>query len=238
MCDINIDLPSIEIQQKYVNIYNSMVENQKAYENGIEDLKLVCDAYIEELRRNMPCEKIEKYIIRQDKRNSDNTIKNVKSISVYKEFNSPSSKVNTKNLKNYKIVEPGEIAFVQTTHNEKLLCCAINNTNKKILVSSVNEVFSTNNKLLPNYLMLYLSRKEFDRYARYHSWGSVREIFNWDDMKNVKIPIPDIKIQKSISEIYKVYMQRKEINKILKLQIKDICPILIKGAIDEAKGVK
>lgn len=235
-CNVEIELPPLSVQKKYVAIYNAMVENQKAYEYGIEDLKLVCDAYIEELRRNIPCEKISSYIIRRDERNKDNSIMNVKSVSVLKEFNTPSSKVNIKNLKNYKIVEPEDIAFVQTTHNEKLLCCAVNNTNEQILVSSVNEVFSTNEKLDSNYLMLFLSRKEFDRYARYHSWGSVRETFNWDDMKNVEIPIPDIKIQKSIANVYKVYMQRKEINKTLKAQIKDICPILIKGSLEEGKN--
>ena len=58
MCDIDIVLPPIEIQKKYVDVYNSMVENQTAYEKGLEDLKLVCDGYIENLRRNLPCEKI------------------------------------------------------------------------------------------------------------------------------------------------------------------------------------
>lgn len=234
-CDMDIDLPPLPVQKKFVDIYNAMVANQKSYEDGIEDLKLVCDVYIEELRRNMPCEKIGPYIIRRDERNKDNKITNVKSVSVLKEFNTPSSKVNTKELKNYKIVEPDDIAFVQTTHNEKLLCCAVNNTDKQILVTSVNEVFSTNEKLDSNYLMLFLCRKEFDRYARYHSWGSVRETFNWGDMENVEIPIPDIKIQESIANVYKVYMQRKEINKTLKAQIKDICPILIKGSLEEGK---
>lgn len=232
-CSIELELPPLTIQQKFVDVYNAMVENQKAYENGIDDLKLVCDAYIEDLRRNMPCEKIGKYLIRQDNRNKDNKILNVKSISVKKEFNEPSSKVNKKELKNYKIVNPNEISFVQTTHNEKLLCCAVNNTDKKILVSSVNEVFSTNNLLDSNYLIIYLSRKEFDRYARYHSWGSVRETFSFEDMCNVEIPIPDIEVQKSIAEIYKVYIERKEINNQLKEQIKNICPILIKGSLEE-----
>lgn len=69
MCDIDIELPDIFTQQKYVNIYNAMVANQQSYERGLEDLKLVCDGYIEELRRKMPCEKIGKYIIEQNNRN-------------------------------------------------------------------------------------------------------------------------------------------------------------------------
>ena len=62
MCDIEIELPSIEIQRKYVDIYNALVENQKSYERGLDDLKLTCDAYIENLRRNSCCKEIKEYI--------------------------------------------------------------------------------------------------------------------------------------------------------------------------------
>ena len=82
---------------------------------------------------------------------------------------------------------------------------------------------------------MFFNRTEFDRYARFHSWGSARETFTWDDLIRVKIPIPDTKIQQSIVNIYNVYNKRKEINEKLKAQIKEICPILIKGSIEEAK---
>ena len=81
--------------------------------------------------------------------------------------------------------------------------------------------------------MLFLTRTEFDRYARFHSWGSARETFDWDEMCNVEIPIPDIKVQKAIAEVFAVYNARKRINEQLKAQIKDICPILIKGSLEE-----
>ena len=83
--------------------------------------------------------------------------------------------------------------------------------------------------------MLFLSRDEFDRYARFNSWGSARETFTFEDMKEVEIPIPDIEIQKSIVNIYNCYIERKRINGQLKSQIKDICPILIKGSIEEGR---
>lgn len=66
MWDIDIELPSLEIQQKYVNVYNALIENQRCYERGLDDLKLTCDAYIEDLRRKIPCEPIEAYIERHD----------------------------------------------------------------------------------------------------------------------------------------------------------------------------
>jgi len=236
LCEMELALPDLPTQQKYVDIYNAMVANQQAYERGLDDLKLTCDAYIEDLRRNMPCEKIGRYIERHDIRNGKNGSKNVMGISTSKQFREPTSKVNKNELANYKVCHPRQIGFVQTTHNEKVFTYAFNNTKEDIVVSSVNEVFSTQeDKLYPEYLCMFFNRTEFDRYARFHSWGSARETFTWNDLIDVKIPIPDITIQKSIAEMYTVYNKRKEINEQLKAQIKNICPILIKGSLEEGK---
>lgn len=237
LCDMDIDLPPLAIQQKYVDIYNAMVANQKAYERGLEDLKLTCDAYIEDLRRRVPCEAIGPYIERHDVRNGQNGTQNVMGVSTTKEFREPTSKVNRNDLANYKVVKPRQISFVQTTHNEKVFCNALNNTDEDIVVTSVNEVFSTNeNKLLPEYLVMFFNRTEFDRYARYHSWGSARETFTWDDLIKVQIPIADMEVQRSIVDIYTVYKERKAINEKLKAQIKAICPILIKGSLEDGRN--
>jgi type I restriction enzyme S subunit len=234
MCDIDIELPDLPTQQKYVDIYKAMVANQQSYERGLEDLKLVCDGYIEDLRRKIPCEKIGRYIERHDVRNGPNGTKNVMGISTSKCFREPTSKVNKNELANYKVCRPRQIGFVQTTHNEKVFTYAFNNTNEDIVVSSVNEVFSTQeDKLYPEYLCMFFNRTEFDRYARFHSWGSARETFSWNDLIEVEIPIPDIEIQKSIASVYSVCIKRKEINNQLKAQIKDICPILIRGSLEE-----
>ncbi len=236
MSEIKMPLPPIDIQRKYVAIYKAMVANQQSYERGLEDLKLVCDAYIEDLRRKNPCEKIGKHIHRHDVRNGSNGTKNVMGISTTKEFREPSAKVNKNELSNYKVVKPRQIGFVQTTHNEKVFTYAFNNTGEDIVVSSVNEVFSCDEQiLLPEYLSMFFNRTEFDRYARFHSWGSARETFTWIDLVEVEIPIPDMKIQRSIVNIYNSYKKRKYIVEQLKDYIKNICPVLIKGAIEEGE---
>lgn len=235
-CDTELNLPDISTQQKYVDIYKAMVANQQSYERGLEDLKLVCDGYIEDLRKKMPCKKIGQYIERHDFRNGPNGTKNVMGISTSKCFREPTSKVNKDELANYKVCRPRQFGFVQTTHNEKVFTYAFNNTDEDIVISSVNEVFSTHeDKLYPEYLCMFFNRTEFDRYARFHSWGSARETFTWNDLVEVEIPIPDIEIQKSIASVYSVYVKRKEINEQLKAQIKDICPILIRGSLEEGK---
>jgi len=235
-CEIEIDLPLLPIQQKYVDVYNTLSQNQKVYEKGLDDLKLTCDAYIERLRRELPHIAIGNYIKRFDVRNINNKIKNVLGISVYKKFRIPTSKVNTNELSNYKIVKPRQIGFVQTTHNEKVFAYAFNDTNDDIVISSVNEVFSTDeNYLLPEFLSMFFSRTEFDRYARFHSWGSAREVFSFDDICDVKIPIPDIAVQQAIVNIFIIYNKRRVIVEKLKEQMKNICSILVKGAVGKAK---
>lgn len=239
MCDMDIDLPPLAIQQKYVNVYNAMVANQKAYEHGMEDLKLTCDAYIEDLRRKMPSERIGKYIIRKNDRNIDKSIDFVMGLSTKKEFREAQSRVNKNDLGKYKVVNSSDFAFVPTTDTWKVLAFALNTYEKDIVVSPIYEVFKVNKeKLIPQYLAMWLSRKEFDRYARFHSWGSARENFSFEDMQNVRIPIPSLPMQQSIVDIYAVYKQRQVINEKLKSQIKDICPILIKGSIEEGINSK
>lgn len=236
MSDIMIPLPDISVQRKHVAIYKTMVANQQSYERGLEDLKLVCDGYIEDLRKKMPCESIGKYIQQRNERNSDNYINFVMGLSTKKEFREAQSRVNRDELGNYKIVNPYDIAFVPTTDTWKVLAFAVNRFDKPLVVSPIYEVFSVDKtKLLSQYLAIWLSRKEFDRYARFNSWGSARENFSFEDMQSVQIPVPEISVQKAIVDMYNTYIMRKEINEQLKAQIKDICPILIRGSLEEGK---
>ena len=235
MCDIDITLPSIEQQRKYVDVYLALQNNLAAYQSKVEELKLVCDGYIEDLRRKMPCKKIGEYIVESSTKNSNNKIKEVRSVSVTKEFKLTNAKVNKNELRNYLIVRPKEIAFVQTTGNEKVLAFAYNDYDYPVVVSSVDKVFGSKDEdtLDLQYLSLFLSRKEFDRYARFNSWGSAREVFTMDDMNDVEIPIPDISVQREIVNIHKCYIERQRIAEALKEQLKKICPVLIRGSLTE-----
>lgn len=235
-CEMELSLPPIDVQKKYVDIYLAMLANQRAYEQGLDDLKLVCDAYIEDLRRKMPSEEIGPYIQQVSEKNVLGTVADNKAVSVEKVFVSSHAELEGVNIKNYLIVKNMEFAYnTVTTRNADKISIAINHEST-CLVSPIYTVFKTNSeKLLPEYLMLWFKRSEFDRYARYNSWGSAREMFTFDDMTKVKIPVPNIVVQRSIAEMYSVFMNRREINEKLKAQIKNICPILIKGAIDEGR---
>lgn len=236
MCDIDIKLPSIEVQRKYVDIYTAMFENQRSYERGLEDLKLICDAYIENLMRCCTSEKIGQYLIISDKRNEMGLgVESVRGLAVSKEMIPTKADMDGVGLSNYKLVMPRHIAYVpDTSRRGDRVSLGYNNTEETYLVSSISTVFTTDeSRLLSDYLMLFFSRSEFDRYARFHSWGSARETFDWSEMCEVAIPIPSMEVQKSIVNIYNAYIERKSINERLKEQIKDLCPILIKGSVEK-----
>lgn len=236
MCELEITLPDIAVQQKYVDIYKAMVANQQSYERGLEDLKLVCDGYIENLRRDIGTEPLGPYILPIEERNSDLSVTLAQGITIDKVFASPKQVAEAES--NAKIVRKGRFAYNRaTTRNGEKISIAYRE-GEDCVVSSAYQVFEIKekDKLLPEYLMMWFKRSEFDRYARYMSKGSAHEFFEYSDMEEVEIPIPDIEIQKAISDIYSVYMTRKRINDQLKSQIKAICPILIRGSLEEGKA--
>lgn len=232
LCDIDIELPDLPTQQKYVDVYLSMLANQQSYERGLEDLKLVCDGYIEDLRRKMPCEKIRPYIRAYNERNDNNSITLFQGINVDHEFTDP--KRVAEDAENGSVVRTGQFAFnkVMKAHNTKLPIAL--REGPDCVVSSSYQVFEVSNvkKLSPKYLLLWMNRAETQRYAGFISFGTTRDIFSFEDMGEISIPIPDIKIQESIVDIFSVYQMRCEINEKLKAQIKDICPILIRGSLE------
>lgn len=238
LCEMEIFLPPINIQQKYVAIYNAMLANQRSYEQGLEDLKLVFDGYIENLGKNHALEPIGKYLLLSDKRNDLGLgVDSVRGLAVSKEMIPTKADMDGVGLSNYKLVPPRHIAYVpDTSRRGDKVSLGFNNTEETYLVSSISIVFTTDEThLLPDYLMLFFTRSEFDRYARFHSWGSARETFDWDEMCDVRIPIPSVEVQQYIADIFVVYQLRKEINEQLKAQIRDICPILIKGSLEEGE---
>ena len=235
MSDIVIPLPDLPTQQKYVDIYKAMLANQQSYELGLEDLKLVCDGYIEELRRRYPCKTIGPYLAEQNERNTDLHTVNVQGVNSTSTFGETRANTNGLDFSNYKIVRHNQFAFNPSRIN--LGSIALYKEDDECIISPMYCVFSVTdeNALLPEYLMLWFGRKEFQRSTLFYATGSVRDTFDFSLMKEVEIPIPEIGIQKSIAEVYSCYISRKAISERLKDLIKDICPILIKGSIDEAR---
>lgn len=235
MCDIEIDLPGIEIQRKYVAIYNALLANQQSYERGLDDLKLVCDAYIEDLRRKMPCEKIGDFVHPYNVKNTEGEITLEQGINIEKRFITPQR--SNENFYGRKIVRTGHIAYCTQLNNENVAVAL--RTGPDCIVSGVYDVIEMNedSELLAEYLMLWLVRPEFGRFVYWASQGTSYEFLTYDNLTNYLIPIPPKEIQKSIANIYQCFLDRRIIGENLKTKTKDICPILIKGSIEEG-GIK
>lgn len=235
LCAVELALPSFAIQQKYVDIYKAMIANQQSYERGLEDLKLVCDGYIEDLRRRMPCERIAPYIEKVDERNTDLSLRvsDVKSVNMDGTFAETVANVDEDRIHTYKIVAPNDFAYTNRINIGSIARRLPEDGN--CLVSASYDVFRITNprKIMPEYLTLWIRRKEFFRSTGFFSVGSVKDNFSVDMMKLTEIPIPDMCIQKAIAHMYISYITRKRICEQLKAQIKNICPILIKGSLEE-----
>lgn len=243
MCDIEIDLPPLDIQEKYVAIYKTMLANQKAYENGLEDLKLVCDGYFDKLKKDHSLyKKLGNFIEKNELRNSDKKFdkEHVRGISNKKEFILTKADISKTDLSKFLVIPKNFFAYNSRTDGRNMLVLAINKLDKPVIVTwnynSFNVIDDKLQELNPDFLYAFFKRAEFDRLVRFMSWGSSQELFSWDSLCDVKIPVPDIEIQNSIAQLYTVYLERKQINERLKQQIKDICPILIAGAIKEANS--
>lgn len=232
--EIKIPVPHIDEQRKFVGLYNGLMTNQKVYANSLEDLQLICDTYIENLIKTETPKVLGEYIEQSDERNNDLQVTFLQGVSTSKVLIETKANTNGLSFHNYKVVRTGEFVYVADTSRRGEKIAMAMNSAESCIVSSIYTVFRVNKpkKLLPEYLYLWFARTDFDRYARYHSWGSARETFNWDDMCNIKLPIPDIKIQEAIVTIYHTLETRKRINEKLKNTIKPLCPVLMRGVVE------
>ena len=236
-CDIELNLPDIPTQQKYVDIYKAMVANQQAYERGLEDLKVVCDGYIENLD-NCECEFIGNFIERNTGRNYNEEFDKtqVKGFNNEGEFIKP-MRLFSGDISTFKTIKKYDFVYNSRINSTiKKLSVALNE-GEELIVSPAYETFSVSdvNKLNPFYLYMLLQREIFAKKVLFNSFGSSTLVFGFDDLCEVKIPIPDIDKQRAIADMYRIYKERRHINEQLKAKIKNICPILIKGSLEEGK---
>ena len=237
LCDMELEIPSIDIQQKYVDIYNAMVQNQQSYESGLEDLKISFDALIDRYKHTVKRIPVKNLLSEVDNRNSGGAITTLQGINISKQFMDSVANTTNVDLSKYKIVNNSQIAFSgMQTGRDKCIRIALSSYDYPIIISPAYTVFDiTNFDIIPEYFMMWFSRDESDRYGWFISDSSIRSNLDLDRFYETEVPVPDKRIQKSIVEIYKAYIDRRRINETLKQQIKGICPILIKGSIEEAR---
>lgn len=156
------------------------------------------------------------FIRQVDVRNTDGKEENLLGVSVQKMFIPSIANTVGTDFTKYKVVKRGQFTYIpDTSRRGDKIGIALLTDYDEGLVSNIYTVFEVKdeNELLPEYLMLWFSRPEFDRYARFKSHGSVREIMDWDEMCKVKLPVPSIEKQRSIVKAYNTITDRIELKR-------------------------
>lgn len=229
--DIEIPLPSLAEQQKVVNAWRALREIKEQNEAVAAPLMQVCQSYIQELKHKYESVEIGPYIKEVDERNSDLIIKLSQGIANTKVFQDP--KQVSENSKSDKIVRHGYFGYNRaTTRNGEKISIAYRE-GEDCTVSSAYGVFRIidKNVLSPHFLWMWVSRPEFDRYARYMSKGSAHEFFDMDEMKRVRIPLPPLSVQQAIVNIYNCANEAKRIAAEADRMSREVCPALIQHVI-------
>ena len=231
ICDLDISLPTIEQQKKFVDIYLALNSNLAAHQSKVDELKLVCDGYIENLRKRLAPEEIGPYIRSVDERNEGLSVSLAQGVDVNMQF--IPAKREAEDQEGTKIVRTGQFAYNKVVKSNGTKLPIALREGPDCVISSSYEVFEVVDKtrLNPEYLMLWLSRSETHRYCGFKSYGTTRDVFPFEEMCKLRFPIPDIEIQNSIASIYKCYLERQRIAVQLKEQLYNLCPILIKGSL-------
>lgn len=236
LSDTELPLPSIGVQDKYVAIYEAMRANQCSYESGLDDLKLTCDVLLDRCKTSERWMRVGDCVEEVDRRNSDVSCDMAFGININKQF--MVSKASSDDLHNYKLVAPGELAYSSMqTGRDKCIRIALHEGHEDIAVSPAYSILQEkSDSMLPiKYLMVWFSRPEMDRLGWFLSDASIRANLDLGEFLNIKIPVPDKPVQDAVVKIYDAWKTRAGINERMKERLKDICPILVKGSIEEAR---
>lgn len=155
------------------------------------------------------------YIREVDVRNRDLKVTKLLGVSISKEFMPSIANTIGTDMSSYKVAEPRQFAYGPvTSRNGDKVSIALYKDDEKAIVSQAYTIFEVKNKqeLLPEYLMMWFRRPEFDRYARFKSHGSAREIFSWEEMCDVELPVPSIVQQQKIVSEYEAVTRRIRLN--------------------------
>lgn len=236
-CEVEVAVPSISVQKKFVTIYYALQEMLKVHLQSVSHLQCTFRAYLDGIKKTVEKVSLQEHIELCSERNGETLgLDSVRGVSIQKKFIYTKADMENVSLKSYYVVKPNEFCYVPiTSRNGDKISLAINDSQENYLVSSTYVVFRVKDtkKLNPKYLFLWLSTSEFDRYARFNSWGSAREAFDWAALESLEIPMPDIAIQNGIVGLLEA--QRKEEKAFEKTTdvVGGICSILIAGALKE-----
>jgi type I restriction enzyme S subunit len=237
MCDIEIELPPVHIQRKYVSVYKAILTNKLAHESNLDDLNPAIAASLEEFKHTSLRVPIGKLLEEIDKRNNDDSINNVQGININKKFILSVANLSETDLTKYKVVNKNQFAYsAMQTGRDECIRIALFHEEKPVIISPAYSVLQVkNDSVLAEYIMLWFSRTECDRYGWFISDSSIRASLELPRFFEIEIPLPSIPQQQAVVNFYYARHLIQRNVAMLENILKDICPILVKGAVEEAK---
>jgi type I restriction enzyme, S subunit len=175
--------------------------------------------------------KIGDYIQLVDERNRDLSVDMLLGLSVDKVFIPSVANTVGSNMANYKIIRKDQFAcsLMQVRRDKKIPVAMLKDYNEAI-ISQAYPVFEVKNKneLLPEYLMMWMSRSEFDREACFYAIGGVRGSLEWDDFCNMRLPVPSIDKQREIVQEYYTIIDRIKLNEQFNKKLEEAAQAIYK----------
>lgn len=231
-CEIELLIPPIEIQVKYLAIYESLVSNLKCHDSNLDDFYNATEIFLMKLKEKYDSEPIGTYIFEKNERNKNLEVNNVEGVKKDKTFIPTIANMNGIELSNYKIVRKGDFAYSNRINIGSIAlkrdgCC---------IVSPSYTVFGVKEGLIPEYLLMWFCRENFLHYAFYYSMGTVKDELDFKELSNMPIPIPPIELQMEAVKLSSLYFDRVNRAETIKKYLNNICPVLIRGSILEAEG--
>lgn len=233
--EFKILLPSnIKIQHQYADAYNALKKLAEQNEAMVKPLLDFCTGFMAKLLVIYKSINIGNLIEECEEVNgSKYNVDRVIGLSTSKKLIPTKANMKGVNIRGYKLLKKNSIAYVSdTSRRGDKVSMGYNYSDDDYLVSSITTIFKSKDETIlnTNFLYLYLCRESFDRYARYNSWGSARETFDWSEMCRVKIPLPPIEVQESIVAIYKCAEKARSIAERAREEMKRICPAMVQRA--------
>ena len=233
MCEIEIPLPSIEVQRDLVEIYEGLEKIVSENEVLTKQMESICHDFIVDCNYKYPKVILGDWIEECDERNRESLypLEAVRGISTEKAFIATKANMDGVSLLNYKIAKIDNFAYNPSRINLGSIAL---NKDKTYIVSPMYIVFRIKDEciseLVPDFLTIWFSRPEFNRSALFYAAGSVRDVFGFKEMQSVTIPLPPKDVQDAIVAIHRCAQEYKAISQKTKLLMKTICPALVQKA--------
>lgn len=231
--EILVPVPDIEVQQELVDTYNGLKALAEQNEALIEPLSKACEAFIVDCKTKYPEVEIGKYIEEFDKRNNAGCEYPFYGINKDKTFMPTVADTNNLDNTKYKVVSSGDFVFSgMQTGRDVCIRIALYDGVNSIIISPAYTTFKVKDdaKILPQYLFLQFKRFEMDRYGWFLSDGSIRSNLEWERFCEIKLPLPPMKTQRSIVNLYNCLEEAKKIASEAREKLKTLCPALVQRA--------